>query len=154
MLSSFLMGLVGGQRAMTPLAAISMVAAFGRLPANCGAPRIIAHPGVAAVASLLAVSEMIGDKQPTAPNRIVMIGLTARFLTSAIAGASLASRRQRWLGAAIGGSTAVVASYPGWRARMAAIPDYGQTPTGLVEDALVILGAAGVLWALTRPAGE
>jgi uncharacterized membrane protein len=32
MLASFLMGLVGGQRAMTPLAAVSVASATGNLP--------------------------------------------------------------------------------------------------------------------------
>ena len=93
----------------------------------------------------LALAELAGDKQKTAPDRIVPIGLAARFITSAIAGASLAPRRQRWLGAAIGGVTAVAASYPGWRTRMAAMQHYGQTSTGLVEDAMVVSSALAVL---------
>lgn len=154
MLASLLMGLVGGQRAMTPLAAVSIAAACGRLPVNNGAPQIIAYPVVAAGAAVLAIGEMVGDKQKTAPDRIVPIGLAARFITSAIAGASLAPSQQRWLGAAVGGSTAVMASYPGWRARMASIPRYGQTSTGLVEDTLVILGAVSILWVLERSTGD
>jgi uncharacterized membrane protein len=150
MLTSFLMGLVGGQRAMTPLATVAIAAARGELPVDNGAPKLLAHPVVAAGALALAIGEMAGDKQKTAPNRIVPIGLAARFVTSAIAGASLAPRRQRWLGAAVGGVTAVVASYPGWRARMAAMSRYGQTPTGFVEDAAVVAGAA----AITRHAGN
>jgi uncharacterized membrane protein len=150
MLASFLMGLVGGQRAMTPLATVAIAAARGELPSDNGAPKLLAHPVVAAGALALAIGEMAGDKQKTAPNRIVPIGLAARFVTSAIAGASLASRRQRWLGAAVGGVTAVVASYPGWRARMAVMSRYGQTPTGFVEDAAVVGGAA----AITRHAGN
>ena len=144
MLASFLMGLVGGQRAMTPLATVAVAAARGQLPADNGAPRLLAHPVVAAGAVALAVAEMAGDKQKTAPDRIVPIGLAARFVTSAVAGAALVPRRRRWLGAAVGGVTAVVASYPGWRARMAAIPRYGQTPTGFVEDAAVLAGAASI----------
>jgi uncharacterized membrane protein len=150
MLASFLMGLVGGQRAMTPLATVAIAAARGELPSDNGAPKLLAHPVVAAGALALAIGEMAGDKQKTAPNRIVPIGLAARFVTSAIAGAALAPRRQRWLGAAVGGVTAVVASYPGWRARMAAMSRYGQTPTGFVEDAAVVAGAA----AITRHAGN
>jgi uncharacterized membrane protein len=150
MLASFLIGLVGGQRAMTPLATVAIAAARGELPSDNGAPKLLAHPVVAAGALALAIGEMAGDKQKTAPNRIVPIGLAARFVTSAIAGASLAPRRQRWLGAAVGGVTAVVASYPGWRARMAAMSRYGQTPTGFVEDAAVVAGAA----AITRHAGN
>jgi uncharacterized membrane protein len=87
---------------------------------------------------------MAGDKQKSAPDRIVPIGLAARFITSAVAGAALASRRQRWLGAAVGGLTAVAASYPGWRARMASIPYYGQTLTGFIEDATVVAGAVAI----------
>ncbi|WP_420139173.1 DUF4126 domain-containing protein [Sphingomonas sp.] len=145
MLASFLMGLVGGQRAMTPLAMVSMAAARGELAADNGAPPLLGHPVVAAGTLLLAVGEMAGDKQKTAPDRIVPIGLAARFITNAIAGAALAPRRRRWLGAAVGGATALVASYPGWRARMAAQGRYGQTPTGFVEDSAVLAGAAAVI---------
>jgi uncharacterized membrane protein len=144
MLASFLMGLVGGQRAMTPLAVVAIAAARDELPADNGAPKLLSHPVVAAGALALAIGEMAGDKQKTAPDRIVAIGLAARFVTSAIAGASLVPRRQRWLGAAVGGLTAVAASYPGWRARMAVMSKYGQTPTGFVEDAAVLAGAAAI----------
>ncbi len=145
MLASFLIGFVGGQRAMTPLAAVAIAAARDELPVDNGAPRLLANPVVAAGALALAIGEMAGDKQKTAPDRVVAIGLAARFVTSAIAGAALVPRRQRWLGAAVGGVTAVVASYPGWRARMAAIPSYGQTPTGFVEDAAVLGGAVAIV---------
>lgn len=145
MLASFMMGLVGGQRAMTPLAAVAIAAARGELPIDNGAPRIMAHPIVAAGALALAVAEMAGDKQKTAPDRIVPIGLAARFISSAVAGAALATREERWLGAAVGGLTAVVAAYPGWRARMATMPEYGQTATGFVEDAAVLAGAAAAV---------
>lgn len=145
MLASFLIGLIGGQRAMTPLAAVAIAAARDELPVDNGAPRLLANPVVAAGALALAIGEMAGDKQKTAPDRVVAIGLAARFVTSAIAGAALVPRRQRWLGAAVGGVTAVVASYPGWRARMATIPGYGQTPTGFVEDAAVLGGAVAIV---------
>jgi uncharacterized membrane protein len=145
MLASFLIGLVGGQRAMTPLAAVAIAAARDELLVDNGATRLLANPVVAAGALALAIGEMAGDKQKTAPDRVVAIGLAARFVTSAIAGAALVPRRQRWLGAAVGGVTAVVASYPGWRARMAAIPGYGQTPTGFVEDAAVLGGAVAIV---------
>ncbi|MDB5688565.1 MAG: hypothetical protein JWL91_441 [Sphingomonas bacterium] len=152
MLASFLIGLVGGQRAMTPLAAVSIAAARGELPADNGAPAILAHPLVAGGMLVLAVAEMAGVKQKTAPDRIVPIGLAARFVTSAIAGAGLAPRRQRWIGAGVAGVTAVVASYPGWRARMASMRSYGQTPTGFVEDVAVIASAVAITRGLAKPA--
>lgn len=145
MLASFLMGLVGGQRAMTPLATVAIAAARGELPADNGAPGMLAHPIVAAGALALAIGEMAGDKQKTAPDRIVPIGLAARFVTSAIAGAALAPRRHRWLAAGVGGMTAIIAAYPGWRVRVAVMPRYGQTLTGFVEDAAVLVSAATII---------
>jgi len=145
MRNAFLMGLVGGQRAMTPLATVAIAAARGQLPEDNGAPKLLANPLVAAGTLALAIGEMAGDKQKTAPDRIVPIGLTARFITSAIAGAALVPKRDRWIGAAIGGITAVVASYPGWRARMATLPRYGQTPTGFAEDLAVLSSAAAIV---------
>lgn len=145
MLASFLMGLVGGQRAMTPLAAVAIAAARSELPAGNGGPRLLRHPMVAAGAALLAAGEMAADKQGSAPDRIVPIGLIARFVTSSIAGAALASRGHRYRGAAIGGLTAVAASYAGWRARTAAMARHGQVATGFVEDGLVLASAAAIV---------
>ena len=145
MLAPFLTGLFAGQRAFTPLAAVAVAIARDELPLPKGAPRILAHPLVAAGALALAVGEMAGDKQRSAPDRVVPIGLAARFATSAIAGAALAPRGQRWLGATVGGVTAVVASYPGWRARLASMKRGGQVSTGFVEDALVLAGAVAVV---------
>ncbi|TDH59173.1 DUF4126 domain-containing protein [Dankookia rubra] len=152
MLASFLMGLVGGQRGITPLAAVSVAAARGELPRDNGAPRILFHPLVAAATVALAAAELAGDKMKSAPDRIVPIGLATRFVSTAIAGASLAPRSQRWLGGMLGGTTAVLAAFPGWRARVAAMPRHGQTPTGLVEDAIVVLGAVAILRGFGRTA--
>ncbi|WP_426954532.1 DUF4126 family protein [Muricoccus radiodurans] len=152
MLASFLMGLVGGQRGLTPLATVSVAAARGDLPEDNGAPRILAHPLVAVATVALAAAELAGDKMKSAPDRIVPIGLITRFVTSAIAGASLAPRRQRWMAAALGGTTAVIASYPGWRARIALIPQYGQTRTGVIEDAIVVISAVTILRSLVQSA--
>ena len=154
MLASFLMGLVGGQRSMTPLATVSVASALGGLSTDSGAPRIIAHPLVAWATLGLAAAELAGDKMKTAPDRIIPIGLAARFVTSAIAGAALAPSSRRWLGAAVGGTTAVAASYFGWRTRKAFMPRYGQTPTGLVEDAIVIIGAIAIMRAGGTRSGQ
>lgn len=153
MLASFLMGLAGGQRAMTPLATVAIAQARGELSPDNGAAKILGHPIVAVGTLVLAAAELAGDKQKSAPDRIVPIGLVARFATSAIAGAALAPRRNRWLAAGIGGATAVAASYPGWRTRMAALSRYGQTRSGFVEDALVLFAAGAVVRLTQRPAG-
>ncbi|WP_349513470.1 DUF4126 family protein [Erythrobacter sp. NFXS35] len=145
MLKSILMGLVGGQRALTPLAVVAVAAARGELPRDNGAPRVLGHPAVVAGAVALAVGEMAGDKLKSAPDRVMPAGLVARFVTSAIAGAALAPRHQRWTAAAAGGTTALVASYVGWRTRLKAMERQSQTATGFVEDAAVLGSAAAVV---------
>lgn len=145
MLKSILMGLVGGQRALTPLATVAVAAARGELPRDNGAPRVLGHPAVVASAVALAVGEMAGDKLRSAPDRVMPAGLVARFATSAIAGAALAPRRQRWIAAAAGGTTAIIASHIGWRARLKAMERQSQTVTGFAEDAAVLGSAAAVL---------
>jgi len=145
MFSSFLMGLVGGQRAITPLAAVAVAAATDRLPAENGPPHILSHPAVAAGAVALAVAEMAGDKQKSAPNRIAPAGVAVRFVTSAVAGASLSPRPQRCTGAAIGGATATVASYLGWRIRLKAASRGSRTSAGFLEDAVVLACAAAIV---------
>jgi uncharacterized membrane protein len=139
------MGLVGGQRALTPLATTSVALWRGELPAESRLHRLLGHRLVAAGAAALAVAEMAGDKQKSAPDRIVPIGLAARFISTAIVGAALAPRDRRWLGAAVGGLTAVASSYVGWRARVAAMERYGQTATGFGEDAAVLASAAAIV---------
>ena len=150
LLPSALIGAVASARSMTPMATI----AAARL-AHRGTPGelfLLDRPLFKYGALAMGAGELYGDKMKSAPDRIVGAGLTARFITSAIAGASLAPRRNRLSAAMLGGATAVVASYPGWRTRVAMIPRYGQTPTGLVEDAIVLGSAMGILLSRARAA--
>lgn len=141
MLRSILIGLSAGSRSMTPLAAVSEAAHSGRLPADNGAPSWLGSGWMAAGSKALAAGELWGDKLPSAPDRIVLAGILARLVTGGLAGAALAPRRQRVLGATLGAGAAVAAAYVTFHARMKAIKRFGQTPSGLVEDALTV-GAA------------
>lgn len=152
MLASFLLGLGGGQRSMTPLAAVALAAANGHLPRDRAAPDVLRGDAAAGGALMLALAELAGDKMKSAPDRIVPAGLAARAIMVGFAAGSVAPRGRFWQGAAIGGLTAVAASYPGWRARMMAMERHSQTDSGLVEDALVIAGAAAIMGAVSRGA--
>lgn len=146
MIRSLLLGAVAGARSLTPLAAVSLAARRGRLPRDNGASSLLAATPVVAVVSALAAGELAGDKMPTAPDRIVAPGIAARLVTGAIAGAAVAPREQRVLAGALGATAAVAASYLTFHLRMRALRRYGQTRSGLVEDALT----AGVAMLLTR----
>lgn len=148
MLRSFLIGLVAGQRGMTPLAAIATATRRGDIPADLPLQRLMLNPVIAAGTAALAAAEMAGDKMKSAPDRIVPIGLAVRTVTAAYAGAALAPREARMKGAALAVGTALISSYIGWRLRCAAMRRYGQTATGFVEDAIVL--ASGMAIAMPR----
>ena len=152
MIRSILMGLVAGQRAMTPLAALAGAGRRGTLPEDNAAAELISRPLPAAGAVALAAAEMAGDKMPTAPDRIVFAGLAARTVTGAFAGAALARRDRQVAGAALGAAAAIASSYIGWTLRMRAMRRFGQTATGFAEDAIVF----GSAWAIAnaRPAAS
>lgn len=141
MIRSFLIGLVAGARAMTPLAAVSDAARRGELRTAGRAPAWLAHPAVAAGSKVLAAGELWGDKLASAPDRIVPAGIAARIVSGGLAGAALAPRGRSIGGALLGATAAVGAAYLTFGARKRAMRRFGQTPTGLVEDALT-LGAA------------
>jgi len=141
---SVLIGLAGGQRAMTPLAAVAAAARLGRLPPDNPAADLMARPLAAAGAVALAAAEMAGDKMKTAPDRTVPSGLAGRAVTSAFAGWVVAPAGRRPQAAGLAAATALASGFGGLALRKRAMARWGQTATGFAEDAAV-LGLA--LWA-------
>lgn len=146
MLASLLIGLVAGQRAMTPLGALAAAAVGGALPPGTPGRHVLSRPGVAAGLVALAAAEMAGDKLPSAPDRTVLPGLAARLLTAALAGAILAPAGRRDGGAVLAAGVALGSSFLGLALRRRAMARFGRVPSGLAEDAAVAalgLAAAG-----------
>jgi uncharacterized membrane protein len=144
MLRSILIGLVAGQRAMTPLAALAGAARRGTLPYDNAEARLMATPLIAAGGVTMAAAEIAGDKMKTAPDRTVFLGLLARTITSGFAGATLAPPKKQVAGAALGIAAAITSSYVGLAARKWAMARWGQTSTGFVEDAIVTAAANAI----------
>lgn len=149
MIRSLLVGLIAGMRSMTPLAAITLAARAHRLPRSSGAPSLLYGSLAAVGASALAVGELLGDKMHSAPDRTVAPGLIARLATGFLAGAALAHRRDRLTAGALGAAGAVVGGHVGLAVRKRAIARFGQTRSGLVEDALA-LGATALIVGTAR----
>ncbi len=150
MIRSLLIGLVAGSRSMTPLAAVSLAARRRRLPRGNGAPHILDTGLAGAGAVALAVGELLGDKMKSAPDRIVPAGMAARLVTGGLAGAALAPRDRRGLGVALGAAGAVLSAYLTYDLRMRALRRWGQTATGLVEDALVVGATSWIMAGAAR----
>ncbi|HUD91129.1 MULTISPECIES: DUF4126 family protein [Sphingobium] len=137
MLRSFLIGLVAGQRGMTPLAVIATATRRQEIAPHLPLQELMLNPIIAAGTAVMAAAEMAGDKMKTAPDRTVPIGLAVRSVTAAYAGAALAPRDKRVLGAVIAVGAALASSHAGLAARRWSMRRFGQTGTGFVEDAIV-----------------
>nr|WP_314446101.1 DUF4126 domain-containing protein [uncultured Sphingomonas sp.] len=142
MLSSLLIGALAGQRALTPVAAVAITATRDRLPEGSEPAPLLDNKLFAGGLLALAVAEMVGDKWPKAPDRTVLSGSTARFLTAAAAGASLAPREGRVAGGLVAALTAVTTAHFGLAARLRSMHRWSQARTGFVEDALLLAGTA------------
>ncbi|NDU99769.1 DUF4126 domain-containing protein [Pseudoroseicyclus tamaricis] len=144
MLRSILMGLVAGQRSMSPLGALAVAAQRDALPHDTPEARLMNVPWIAAGGVTMAALEMAGDKMKTAPDRTVFLGLLARTISAGFAGAALAPPKRQVEGAALGIGAATASSYLGLAARKRAMEEHGQTSTGLIEDGIVFAAALAI----------
>lgn len=149
LLPSVLIGAVASARSMTPMAALATARLAGdRTP---GRLLLLDHPLFRFGALAMGVGELLGDKMKSAPDRTVPLGLLARILSAGIAGAALAPRGREKTGAVLAVATAIPLSYLTLAGRKRAMARIGQTPSGLLEDAMVAgVGAAIVALAVRR----
>ena len=144
-----ILGSVAGIRSMATPAIVSHLAHEGSLPADSEPMVWLSHSGVAKATAVLAVGELIADKLPVVPSRTDMGPLVSRGISGALGGAAVASARKRpaVVGALIGASTAVLATFAVTNFRRAAkertgVPDF---VWALLEDAVVIASGLHVV---------
>jgi uncharacterized membrane protein len=147
---SFLIGIIGGLRAMMAPAAASWVAYSGVLDLSGSWLAFMGYRFTPWIFSVLAVGELIADKLPTTPSRKVPVQFGTRVLLGALAGATIGTNAGSWIvGAILGAIGAVVGTLGGAtiRARLAA--SFGKDrPAALLEDAVAIVGAVLIIAAL------
>ncbi|MEV4535964.1 hypothetical protein AB0J82_19285 [Asanoa sp. NPDC049518] len=114
--SAFLAGVAAGGRSMTPIATIALTTRPNT--ASMWLDRAASNPG-RVLLTAGAAAELVGDKLPNTPSRLMAQGLGIRIATGALGGAALAwrTRGNPALGALCGGVGAVAGSYAGayWR---------------------------------------
>jgi uncharacterized membrane protein len=123
---------------MTPMATLATARLAGRR--TPGRLVLLDHPLFKFGALAMGVGELFGDKMKSAPDRTVALGLLARVMSAGIAGAALAPRGRERAGAAVAVTTAVPLAYLTLTGRKRAMAKYGQTKSGLVEDAVIVAG--------------
>ena len=143
LLFSALIGAVASARSMTPMATIAAARLLGqRTPGHLV---LLDRPVFEMGALAMGVGELFGDKMKTAPDRTVFLWLLARVMSAGIAGAALAPRGREQAGAMIAIATAVPLAYLTLAGRERAMARIGQTRSGLIEDALVVVAGAMVV---------
>ena len=143
LLSSALIGAVASARSMTPMATLAAVRLSGRR--TTGRLLLLDHPLFKFGALVMGIGELFGDKMRSAPDRTVLLGLLARVISAGVAGAALAPRGRERAGAAVAVATAVPLAYLTLAGRKRAMARFGQTRSGLLEDALVVVAGVAVV---------
>ncbi len=146
-LRASLIGAVAGLRTVVAPAAVSWAASSGNRPLRGTSLFFLGEPVSAYVFAALALGELVTDKLPAAPSRLIPFQLGARLLSGAVCGAAIgAPGRKSMRGLVCGAAAAAAGAIAGHTARMALIRAVGRTPAALIEDAVAIAGA----WLLTR----
>ena len=141
---AFLIGVVGGLRALTPLAAVSWAARLGWLHLDNTWLAFLGFAATPYIVSVLAIGELINDKLPKTPSRKAPPGFIARIVTGTLCGAALGVASQSLLGAAVAGALGAVAGTLGgyeFRSRLVKAAGGKDLPIALLEDVIAVGGA-------------
>lgn len=149
--SAFLIGVIAGLRALTPLAVVSWAARLGRLPLAGTSLALLSAAAAPWIVSLLALGEIVNDKLPKTPSRKAPAGFGARLVTGALCGASIGVAGGSLAGGLIAGVVgAVVGTFGGYefRKRLVAATGGKDLPIALLEDAIAVGGAILIVFVL------
>ena len=141
---AFLIGVVAGLRALTPVAAVSWAARLGRLHLENTWLAFLGYAATPYIISLLAIFELVNDKLPKTPSRKTPPQFIARIITGALSGAALGAAGQAMIGGLLLGAVGAVAGTLAGselRARLAKAFRGNDLPAALIEDAIAIIGA-------------
>ena len=98
MILSFLIGIIAGLRALTPLAVMSWAGYFDRLYFHDTWLAFLAYPATAYITGALALGELVNDKLPKTPSRKLPLPFAARIVIGALCGAALGTHASASLG--------------------------------------------------------
>ncbi len=133
---------------MTPMAALATMR-LGRRRTP-GRLTLLDRPLFQAGALAMGLGELLGDKMKSAPDRTVVLGLLARTMSAGVAGAALAPKGREPAGAGVAIAMAVPLAYLTLAARKCAMGRFGQTRSGVIEDALIVAAGFAVVSLATR----
>ncbi len=141
--------LTGSRATSGPTFLSSYLSQRALAPGLAGSPlRLLAKPGVANLLKVLTAGELVGDKLPNTPDRIVPQQLTTRAASGALVGATWykAQGGSALTGALVGGLGAVAATFLTFYLRKGISQQTGLdiATVGAGEDALVMAGGVAL----------
>lgn len=139
--SAFVLGFACGLRALVGLAAVSWAASTQHLPLQGSWLSFLGNRITSYICSVLAVGEIINDKSPKTPSRLVPPQFAARVIMGALAGLAIGVAHENVvIGAVAGIAGSVVGTLAGakGRAYTAKLFRGKDLPAALLEDVLAI----------------
>jgi uncharacterized membrane protein len=140
---AFLIGIVAGLRAFTPIAVISWAAHVGWLQLQDTWLAFLGFAATAYITTALALGELVSDKLPRTPSRKVPMQFGTRIVVGALCGAAPGTEAGAMLSGLFAGAVgAVVGTLGGAALRAQLARVFGKDlPAALLEDAVAIGGA-------------
>jgi len=142
-------GAVAGLRSMLAPALLSQAARTGSIELTDGPLAFLGTQQAADIATGVAVAELVADKLPSTPDRIVPFSLAARAVSGAIVGAAVYSARKKdpGPGALVGALAAIGAAFVGFALRRTLTRNARSAGLviALAEDAVAVAIGVAVL---------
>ena len=145
---AFLIGVVAGLRALTPLAAVSWAARLGWLDLHGSWLSFFGFAAVPYIFTVLAVAELIADKLPKTPSRKAAPSFIVRIVSGGLCGAALGMAGDALIGGLVAGVLGAVAgTFGGYelRTRLVKVIGGNDLPIALLEDAIAIIAAIWIV---------
>jgi uncharacterized membrane protein len=140
LISAFVLGIACGLRAVVGLAAVSWAASSRQLPLQGTWLSFLGNRVTPYITTFLAIGELINDKLPKTPSRLVPPQFGARVVMGALTGAAIGlSKEHLVLGILSGITGSVVGTLAGSKARAFAAKLFGRDlPAAVLEDVLAV----------------
>ena len=139
-ITAFLTGTASGLRALLGLAGVSWAAHFGLLQLDHTWLAFLGYAFTPYVLSLMAIGELVNDKLPKTPSRLIPPQFITRLVTSALCGIAIGiSGHQVLVGLIAGLLGAVAGTFGGAKGRAALATVFGKDlPAALLEDVVAL----------------
>ena len=139
-ISAFIIGVACGLRAIIGLAAVSWAASCQHLALEGTSLSFLGRLITSFITSSMALGEVVTDKLPKTPSRLVPAQFGARVVTGAFSGAAIGLSQGHFaIGLVAGIVGSVVGTFAGFKGRALVAKLFGRDlPAALLEDVIAI----------------